>query len=129
VREVLWPHNDPDYEWDSETIERIAALFDRQGLRPANPDVMAVAQDRLAARDRVGERRVKSLVVEVKSILFVVTNWFDYEGWQVQWAGSRIGRVFESGRGWCATKATAAQRAFPTGNEALLYLYKIAKEA
>lgn len=34
LREILWEGGDPDHEWDVETIEHVADVLIRLGLRP-----------------------------------------------------------------------------------------------
>lgn len=52
VLDVLWPDGDPDFEWDDETIELVAGVLARAGLRP----VAAPAVDEERARDDAAER-------------------------------------------------------------------------
>lgn len=34
IREILWPHENPDEEWRTETIEYVADVLIGLGLRP-----------------------------------------------------------------------------------------------
>ncbi len=34
IADALWPDNDPDHEWDSETIEQVAGVFHNENLAP-----------------------------------------------------------------------------------------------
>lgn len=39
IREILWPSENPDEEWKTETIEYVADVLIRLGLRPASTEV------------------------------------------------------------------------------------------
>lgn len=34
IAAILWEHGDPDFEWDSETIEHVASVMEQAGYRP-----------------------------------------------------------------------------------------------
>lgn len=44
--DVLWPGGDPDAEWEVETIELVAEVFDGAGLRPTARHVVAMDEPR-----------------------------------------------------------------------------------
>lgn len=34
LREILWPDEDPDAEWEGDTIEHVAEVLEAAGLKP-----------------------------------------------------------------------------------------------